>query len=113
MVGPCCCRWYSATAFSVGRLRLPRRPDPQRCIPTPEEYVRLLAAMPERYKLLTGMRWGEALALRATDIDGQTIHVRRTLLELKRPQRFEFKDGTKNGDKRDVKISAALAGSAV
>jgi integrase len=103
------------TANPVRGIRLPRKPEPKRSIPTPEEYQRLLAAMPERYKLLTetmwltGMRWAEVIALRATDIEGQTIHVRRTLVELKRPQRFEVKDCTKNGDVRDVRISAELA----
>ncbi|MGO9502721.1 MAG: tyrosine-type recombinase/integrase, partial [Streptosporangiaceae bacterium] len=96
-------------------LRLPRKPQTSRTIPGPAEYERLLVAMPEQWKLLTetlwstGLRWGEALALRASDIDGETIRVRRTMLELRSPQRFEERLGTKTGAGRDIRIGTDLA----
>jgi integrase len=88
------------TVNPVRGVRLPPRPQPTRSILGPAEVRRLLEAMPERWKLLTelmfasGLRWGEVIALTADDIDGVTIRVTKTLLELKKPLRHERKLST-------------------
>jgi integrase len=58
---------------------------------TKDESVRLLASVPEHYRLLvrtllsTGLRWGEAMGLKASDITplgkGYVIRVRRVLIQ--------------------------------
>jgi integrase len=57
---------------------------------TPEEFQRLLAAIPDRFKLLvlteieTGLRWGELVALRPRHVDflRRTINVEETIVEV-------------------------------
>jgi integrase len=57
---------------------------------TPEEFQRLLAAIPDRFKLLvlteieTGLRWGELIALRPRHVDflRRTINVEETIVEV-------------------------------
>lgn len=111
------------TAFEDGKIALnpvrgvkvkkdaPRR----RKAFTLEEYRRFLLCVPGHYRLLvrtlveSGMRFEEAIGLKAEDIEGQTIHVTRTLLQLGSPRRFEVKDHTKNGKSRDIKVSQGLA----
>jgi integrase len=57
---------------------------------TPEEFDRLLAAVPERHVLMvttaieTGMRWGELIALRPRHVDflRRTVTVEETIVEV-------------------------------
>jgi integrase len=57
---------------------------------TPEEFHRLLAAIPDRFKPMvlteieTGLRWGELIALRPKHIDflRRTITVEETIVEV-------------------------------
>lgn len=57
---------------------------------TPEEFGRLVAAIPERHRLMvstaieTGMRWGELIALRPRHIDflRRTVTVEETIVEV-------------------------------
>src|SRR3954449_7000637 len=57
---------------------------------TPSEYDQLIAAIPERYRLLvetaiqTGMRWGELIALRPRHIDflKRSVTVEETIIEV-------------------------------
>jgi integrase len=57
---------------------------------TPEEFERLLAAIPNRFKVLvmteieTGLRWGELIALRPRHVDflRRTITVEETIVEV-------------------------------
>src|SRR5215204_2693713 len=57
---------------------------------TPEEFSRLLSALPEAYVLLvttaieTGMRWGELIALRPRHVDflRRTVTVQETIVEV-------------------------------
>jgi integrase len=59
---------------------------------TPAEYDTLIAAIPDRYRLLvetaieTGMRWGELIALRPRHIDflAKTVTVEETIIEVSR-----------------------------
>jgi integrase len=92
-------------------------PRKQMVIITRDEYAKLLKAVPEHYRLLvrtlaeTGIRWGEALALRPEDLDaGDVLHVHRVMSDLGAGEdRFPVKLYTKNQDRREVKISASLA----
>jgi integrase len=60
-----------------GRVRLPRTEEKEKVFLTIPEYQRLLQYVPERHRLLiellaqTGLRWGEASALRWSDFDLQ------------------------------------------
>jgi integrase len=57
---------------------------------TPDEFARLIAAIPERHRLLvataieTGMRWGELIALRPRHIDflRRTVTFEETIVEV-------------------------------
>ena len=59
---------------------------------TPDEFDRLLAAMPDRFKAMvltdieTGLRWGELVALRPRHIDvlRRTLTVEETIVEISR-----------------------------
>jgi integrase len=58
----------------------------------PEEFERLLAELPSRWlpmvltDIETGLRWGELIALRPTDVDflRRTVTVQRTIVEIPR-----------------------------
>jgi integrase len=59
---------------------------------TPDEFARLIVAIPEGHRLLVataiemGMRWGELIALRPRHIDflRRTVTVEETILEVRR-----------------------------
>ena len=61
---------------------------------TPEEFERLVAAVPAQYRLMletfieTGMRWGELIALRPRHIDflRRTVSVEETIVETSKVQ---------------------------
>jgi len=99
----------------VRGIRLPKKSGARPVPPTASEYRKLLTELPKRYKLLaelmwvSGVRTGEGLALTAGDIDGPTLHITKTMVELRGPARFEIKPFTKNGDHRSVRIPADLA----
>jgi integrase len=99
----------------VRGVKLPHKPAARRTPPDADTYQALVQALPEPYDLLariewqTGMRTGEVLALEPGDVDGRTIHVTKTMTELKSPQRFVVKLYPKNEEDRDILIGADFA----
>jgi integrase len=83
---------------------LPKVVTPRRRTLTPDEYRRVLAAIPDKYRLMvqvaieTGLRWGELIALRPRHLDftHRTLTVEETIVEV--PKR-----ATPNGDRMIVK----------
>lgn len=85
---------------------------------TPAEYRKLYDAIDDRYKLFirtlvsTGLRWGECIALRASDIvrthEGYVIRVRRVITEIA-GKREERAYGKSIHASRDVSIDQELA----
>ena len=85
---------------------------------TPEQAKAIEGAISPRYKLLirllfaSGCRWGEAIAVRGTDVEqrgtGYVLKVRRTVIEVD-GARSERPYGKSLRAKRDITISAALA----
>ena len=80
---------------------------------SPEEFARLLHALPQQYRLMietfieTGMRWGEVIALRPRHIDflRSTISVEETIVETSKElsptgERFIVKPYPKNNEPR-------------
>ena len=89
---------------------------------TPEEFERLLAQIPDRYRVLvlvaieTGMRWGELAALRPRHLDlpARRIRVEETIVEVSRKDsptggRYLVKAYPKDDEPRTIGISAGLA----
>lgn len=88
---------------------------------TPAEYERLLAEIPERYRLLvivdieTGLRWGELIALRPRHLDplNRAITVEQTIVEVSKRhsptgERMIVKEYPKDDEPRTLRISASL-----
>jgi integrase len=83
------------------------------------EFAKLLAELPEHYRLLartiasTAIRQEEATGLRDDDLlvtaDGCWLLIRNVLVETRYPLDFNLRAGTKNGSARKVKITPALA----
>ncbi|MBA2768524.1 MAG: site-specific integrase [Sporichthyaceae bacterium] len=91
---------------------------------TPEEFSRILGELPTRYAAMvltdieTGLRWGELIALRPTDVDflRRTITVHRTIIEVPRPisptgERMMVKHYPKDDEARTLRISGDLVES--
>jgi integrase len=89
---------------------------------TPAEFERLLAQIPDRYRVLvltaieTGMRWGELAALRRRHLDlpARVVRIEETIVEVCRKdsptgQRYLIKAYPKDDEPRTVSISAQLA----
>lgn len=87
---------------------------------TPEEFERLVAAVPPQYRLMldtfieTGMRWGEAIALRPRHINflRRTVSVEETIVETSKAnsptgERFIFKPYPKNNEPRTFGVRQA------
>lgn len=87
---------------------------------TPEEFERLVAAVPQQYRLMletfieTGMRWGELIALRPRHIDflRRTISVEETIVETSKAhsptgERFIVKPYPKNNEPRTFGVRQA------
>lgn len=102
-------------------IELPKVPPRKARILTPEEYDRLVAEIPDRFRVLvmtdieTGLRWGELVALRPRHIDllRRTISVEQTIVEVSRKhsptgERMIVKDYPKNNEFRSVRVSEAL-----
>lgn len=100
---------------------LPKIPPRKTRILTPEDFDRLVAALPDRYRLLvltdieTGLRWGELIALRPRHIDflRRTVSVEQTIVEVSRKhsptgQRMIVKDYPKDGEFRTLRVSEEL-----
>lgn len=72
------------------KVALPRVRPPERTLLNPEELVRLADAVPCRYRALVlvggvlGLRWGEAIGLRACDVDfmRRTVTVAQVVEEV-------------------------------
>ena len=88
---------------------------------TPDEFERVLAAMPDRFKAMvltdieTGLRWGELVALRPRHIDflRRTLTVEETIVEISRKdsptgERMLFKPYPKDDEPRTLRISQDL-----
>lgn len=88
---------------------------------TPAEYERLLAQIPERYRLLvvvdieTGLRWGELIALRPRHIDAvnRAITVEQTIVEVSKRhsptgERMIVKEYPKDDEPRTLRVSESL-----
>jgi integrase len=88
---------------------------------TPDEFQRLLAAIPDRYKLLvvteieTGLRWGELIALRPRHVDflRRTITVEETIVEVPKTvsptgERMILKPYPKDNEPRTLGVRQTL-----
>jgi integrase len=88
---------------------------------TPEEFASVLAAVPDRFKVLvltaveTGLRWGELVALRPRHIDflRGTLTVEETIVEVTRKdsptgERMVAKPYPKDDEPRTLRISQTL-----
>lgn len=79
----------------------------------PAEYGRLLDATPERYRLVvralteTGLRWGELMGLKASDVGGGQLTVRRVLIEVN-GQTSTRDYGKTSRSRRTIQIPADL-----
>lgn len=102
-------------------IELPKVPPRKTRILSPEEYDRLLAEIPARFRVLvmtdieTGLRWGELIALRPRHIDflHKTIAVEQTIVEVSRKhsptgERMIVKDYPKDNEFRTLRVSLAL-----
>jgi integrase len=87
---------------------------------TPDEFGRLIAAIPERHRLLvataieTGMRWGELIALRPRHIDflPRTVTVEETIVEVSKKhsgtgERMIIKPYPKDNESRTFGVRSA------
>jgi integrase len=87
----------------------------------PEEFERLLVALPSRWlpmvltDIETGLRWGELIALLPIDVDflRRTITVQRTIVEIPRKinptgERMVVKPYPKDNEPRTLRISSGL-----
>jgi integrase len=88
---------------------------------TPEEFQRLLAAIPDRFKPMvlteieTGLRWGELIALRPRHIDflRRTITVEETIVEVSKRvsptgERMIVKPYPKDDESRTLRVGQQL-----
>ena len=102
-------------------IELPKVPPRKARILTPEEYDRLVAEIPERFRVMvmtdieTGLRWGELIALRPRHIDflRKTISVEQTIVEVSRKhsptgERMIVKDYPKDNEFRTLRVSETL-----
>lgn len=100
---------------------LPKAVGKPRTIPTPEQFERLLAEIPPRWRLMilveieTGLRWGELVALRPRNIDflRRLIHVRETVVEVSKKmsptgERMIFKNYPKDDEHRSLTVGQPL-----
>jgi integrase len=100
---------------------LPEVVSTRQRIITPDQFERLLVAVPDRYRTLvltaieTGMRWGELAALRPRHLDLTTgvVRVEETIVEVSKKdsptgQRMIVKAYPKDNEPRTLRISSAL-----
>jgi len=105
------------------RTTLPKVVTTTRETITPVQFEQLLAAIPERHRVLllvgieTGMRWGELAALRPRHLDttSNLVTVQETIVEISKKnsptgQRYTVKPYPKNDHCRALKIGAELTG---
>jgi len=98
-------------------VRLPRVPHREMRFLTEPEIARLLAAVPDHWRPLvlllvsTGLRWGEACALRARDVDvlGCKITVLRSMQELASTAEIVITEPKTKHARRTVTIPASVA----
>ncbi len=101
---------------------LPKVVTKRQPIITPDQFDRLLTAVPDRYRTLvltaieTGMRWGELAALRPRHLDLTTgvVRVEETIVEVSKKdsptgQRMIVKAYPKDNEPRTLRISPTLA----
>lgn len=105
------------------RTTLPKVVTTTRETITPVQFEKLLAAIPERHRVLllvgieTGMRWGELAALRPRHLDstGNLLTVQKTIAEISKKnsptgQRYTVKPYPKNDHRRTLKVGSELTG---
>jgi integrase len=103
---------------------LPKVPPRKVRILTPEEFERLLAEIPDRFRALvltdieTGMRWGELVALRPRHVDflRRLIAIEETVVEVSKKnsptgERMVFKAYPKDNEFRTLRVSQDLLDS--
>jgi len=101
---------------------LPKVITKRQRIITPAEFDRLLAQIPDRYRVLvltaieTGMRWGELAALRPRHLDlpSRVLRIEETIVEVSRKDsptgaRYLVKAYPKDDQPRTIGISGQLA----
>ena len=100
---------------------LPKVPPRKVRILSPEEFERLLAEIPDRFRDLvltdieTGLRWGELVALRPRHIDflRRLVTIEETVVEVSKKnsptgQRMVFKPYPKDDEFRTLRVSQGL-----
>jgi site-specific recombinase XerD len=100
---------------------LPKVPPRKVRILTPEDFERLLAEIPDRFRDLvltdieTGMRWGELVALRPRHVDflRRVIAIEETVVEVSKKnsptgERMVFKAYPKDNEFRTLRVSQDL-----
>lgn len=100
---------------------LPKVVSKSRTVPTPEEFDRLLAQVPARWRVMilveieTGLRWGELIALRPSHIDflRRLIRVEQVVVEVSKKmsptgERMLIKEYPKDNEPRTLKVSQQL-----
>jgi integrase len=98
-------------------VKVKDRKSPEMHILTSGEYHMVMKVIPDYYALLveclvnTGMRWGEAMGLKATDVTprgtGYVIRVRRVIIDI--PEGCSVRDyGKTANSQRDITISREL-----
>jgi integrase len=100
---------------------LPKVVKKKRRIVTPDEFEKLLAFIPDRFRVMvlteieTGLRWGELIALRPRHFDflRKTITVEETIVEVSRKisptgQRMLVKPYPKDDEPRTLTVSQDL-----
>lgn len=104
-------------------VKTPTVPQKPRTIITPEQFGRVLEALPDdmlrllaETKIETGLRWGELTELRMSDIDLATrmLTVSRAVVEVNakfHPDggRFLIKNYPKDGEYRRIKLTSQIA----
>jgi integrase len=103
-------------------IKISGRKAPEMKIITTDEYKRLLVAIPAHYQLLimtlvsTGLRWGECLGIKASDIEpkgnGYVIHIRRNVRQVGGKCEIVSYGKTANA-LRDVTITSELGQSLI
>lgn len=98
------------------KTKLPERIDVEMMFVTPAEADRLIAAVPEHYRplivflLATGCRWGEAIGLRARNLDVLARKVRIIKQTAEHAGAFYDEDPKSRRGRRTITFTSGVAG---
>lgn len=98
------------------KTKLPEKIDVEMMFVTPAEADRLIAAMPEHYRplivflLATGCRWGEAIGLRARNLDVLARKVRIIKQTAEHAGQFYDEDPKSRRGRRTITFTSGVAG---